>query len=136
MLLKPFGVTNRNMETKAALYAAVHEVLDKDNYEDWSVRVQTYLMVQDLWVIVNGTTEHPKLEDDEATIKVWSKKNTMALHVIQISCGSDAFSKIRKITSAKDAWDTLEGKYVPKNTGIFLPLLSMECTCLNIINVK
>jgi hypothetical protein len=43
----------------------------------------------------------------------------MALHVIQISCGSDAFSKIRKITSARDAWDTLEGMYVPKNTGIF-----------------
>jgi hypothetical protein len=43
------------METKAALCAAVHEVLDKDNYEDWSVRVQTYLMAQDLWDIVNGT---------------------------------------------------------------------------------
>jgi hypothetical protein len=108
------------METTAGLSAAVHAVLDKHNYEDWSVRVQTYLMAHDLWVIVNATTEHPNLlEDDEATIMVWRKKNSMALHVIQISCGSDAFSKIRKITSARDAWDTLEGMYVPKNTGIF-----------------
>ncbi|XP_062173618.1 uncharacterized protein LOC133879086 [Alnus glutinosa] len=107
------------METTAGLSAAVHAVLDKHNYEDWSVRVQTYLMAHDLWVIVNATTEHPNLlEDDEATIMVWRKKNSMALHVIQISCGSDAFSKIRKITSARDAWDTLEGMYVPKNTGM------------------
>jgi hypothetical protein len=104
------------METKAALCAAVHEVLDKRNYEDWSVRVQTYLMAHDLWDIVKAP---PKLEGDEATLKGWSKKNSMALHVIQISCGSDAFSKIRKITSAKDAWDTLAEKYVPKNTGTF-----------------
>jgi hypothetical protein len=79
--------------------------------------------------------EHEDI-DNEATIKAWSKENSMALHAIQISCGSDAFSKIRRITSAKDAWDTLEGKYIPKNTGTFLPLLSMDCTCLNIINVK
>jgi hypothetical protein len=123
-------------KTKAALCAAVLEVLDKDNYVDWSVRVKTYLMAQELWNIVKATTETPQQEANE---KAWSKKNSMALHVIQISCGSDAFSKIREINSAKQAWDTLAGKYnVSKITvsGISLPLLSLECTCLYIINVK
>ena len=102
------------METKPASSAAVPEVLyDEDNYLEWSVRVKTYLMAQDLWDIVEATNEPPTPEN-EAAFKVWSKTNAMALHVIQISCGPDTFSDIREITSARIAWDTLAGKYKPK----------------------
>ena len=40
----------------------------------------------------------------------------MALHVIQISCGPETFSKIRRFTKASTAWKTLAGMYGPKGT--------------------
>ena len=101
------------METKPALSAAVLEVLKQDNYLDWSVRVKTYLMAQDLWDIVESRSSSPTSEN-VAALKVWSKTNAMALHVIHISCGPDTFSDIRDITSARIAWETLAGKYKPK----------------------
>jgi hypothetical protein len=100
------------MEIKEGLSVAVLEVLDKDNYETWSVQVKTYLMAQDLWEIVEATTESPKQEDDNAAFKAWSNKNSMALHVIQVSCGPCALSVIRQISSAKIAWNTLAGLFL------------------------
>ena len=110
-------------------------------------------MAQDLWEVVEATRDSPKQEDDqdealkeivEATLdppkqeddrdevasKALSKKNFMALHVIQISCGRDAFYQIRNISSAKCAWNKLATKYgVPKhkNSGLYL-YLSLQCT--------
>ncbi|XP_059434665.1 uncharacterized protein LOC132167670 isoform X2 [Corylus avellana] len=90
-------------------------VLEKHNYVDWSVRVRTYLMAHHLWEIIEATSHPPKQEDDEAVFKAWSKKNSMALHVIQISCGPDSLSEIIGISSAEVAWDTLEKKF---NSGV------------------
>ncbi|XP_062174686.1 uncharacterized protein LOC133879892 isoform X3 [Alnus glutinosa] len=92
--------------------AVILQVLEKDNYVAWTVRVKTYLMAHDLWDVIEATTEAPSLEDDEAAFKAWSMKNSTALHVIQISCGPDTISKIIQISSAKIAWDTLAKKYV------------------------
>ncbi|XP_075644587.1 uncharacterized protein LOC142615704 isoform X4 [Castanea sativa] len=96
------------METRTASSAAVSEVLNVNNYLVWSVQVRTYLIAQDLWDIVEATDEYPKQEDDEAVSKAWSKKNAMALHVIQISCPQRICHVISLITSAKIAWETLE----------------------------
>ena len=96
------------METRTASSAAVSEVLNVNNYLVWSVQVRTYLIAQDLWDIVEATDECPKQEGDEAAFKAWSKRNAMALHVIQISCPRQICHVIRLITSAKIAWETLE----------------------------
>ncbi|XP_060675334.1 ankyrin repeat-containing protein ITN1-like [Ziziphus jujuba] len=92
----------------------VHQLLDNENYLDWSVWVKTYLMGEDLWDIVESMDEPPKPEDGDE-FKYWRSKNASALHVIQISCNADAFSEIRNITSAKEAWDTLEVKFKPQS---------------------
>lgn len=102
-----------NMETKPAFSAAVLEVLKQDNYLDWSVRVKTYLMAQDLWDVVESKSEPPAQENATA-FKAWSKTNAMALHVIQMLCGPDTFSDIREISSARIAWNTLAEKYKTK----------------------
>jgi len=80
---------------------------DINNYVDWSVWVKTYLMAHSLWEIIEVTTEPPRQEDDEAAFNAWSKKNSMALNVIQDSCGLNALSMIRHISTAKIAWNTL-----------------------------
>ncbi|XP_062175092.1 uncharacterized protein LOC133880207 [Alnus glutinosa] len=87
-------------------------VLEEDNYTDWNVQIKTYLMAHDLWEIIEATTEPPRQEDDEAAYKAWSKKNSTALHVIQISCRPDIVFEITQISSAKTAWDMLAEKYV------------------------
>nr|POF00643.1 hypothetical protein CFP56_26211 [Quercus suber] len=94
------------METKPVLR-------DEDNYLEWSVRVKTDLMAEDLWDIVEATNEPPTPEN-EAAFKAWRKMNAMALRVIQNSVGSDRFSDIMEITSARIAWETLAEKYKPK----------------------
>nr|POF23462.1 hypothetical protein CFP56_07372 [Quercus suber] len=96
------------METRTASSAAVSEVLNVNNYLVWKVQVRTYLIAQDLWDIVKATDECPKPENDEATSKAWTRKNAMALHVIQISCEPRVYFVIRRISSAKIAWDTLK----------------------------
>ena len=128
-------------EIRLVFSAAVLEVLRKDNYVEWSASVKTNLMAHDLWEIIEATIEPAKQEDDEVAFKTWSKKNLMALHVIQISCGPDTFSDIIDISSAKIAWDTLAKKYkVPEdtNSGLSLSLISLSLSlslsphaCLN-----
>jgi hypothetical protein len=93
------------------LIVVVLQVLQKDKYVEWSDRVKTYLMAHDLWEIIEATTEPPCQKDNEAAFMAWSKKNSMALHLIQISFGPDTFSEIIKINSAKIAWNTVAKKY-------------------------
>jgi hypothetical protein len=115
------------VKQRLLLCAVVLQVLEKDNYVAWTVRVKTYLMAHDLWDVIEATTEAPSLEDDEAAFKAWSMKNSTALHVIQISCGPDTISKIIQISSAKIAWDTLAKKYVvPTDADSGLPSLSLN----------
>ncbi|KAB1225368.1 hypothetical protein CJ030_MR1G015692 [Morella rubra] len=105
------------METEATPVCAIgFEVLiDKQNYMYWSARVKTYLIAHDLWDIVAKGREPQKQEDDEAVCRVWRRKNSMALHLIQISCGQAAYSKIQKESSAKKAWDALAKEYDTQN---------------------
>ncbi|XP_060675997.1 uncharacterized protein LOC125421520 isoform X2 [Ziziphus jujuba] len=85
----------------------VPEVLiNKENYEEWSIRLRTYLMAQDVWDVLEPT---PTFVDvwDVAVEMAWKRKNATALHAIHISCGPDAVSLIEHITNAKEAWDKL-----------------------------
>ncbi|KAL5567493.1 hypothetical protein UlMin_024068, partial [Ulmus minor] len=84
--------------------AIVRELLDNENYEDWRVQVETYLVAQDLWDVVEASI--PSEAKTEAG-KAWYKRDAAALHAIQISCSSDTFNLIRKIRRAKEAWNTL-----------------------------
>ena len=95
------------METRSASSATVSELFNGGNYVVWSAQVKTYLIAQDLWDIVKGTDV--RLEPgNEAASKVWTRKNAMALHVIQTSCEPRICLLISQITPAKLAWDTLE----------------------------
>ncbi|KAL5568418.1 hypothetical protein UlMin_024993, partial [Ulmus minor] len=88
--------------------AIVRELLDKNNYDDWSVQVKTYLKAQDLWDVVEAPIPSETIIEAD---KDWNKRNAAALHAIQISCSSDTFIVIRRIDWAKEAWDTLANKF-------------------------
>ncbi|KAL6216511.1 hypothetical protein ACLB2K_009734 [Fragaria x ananassa] len=103
------------MATTTIPYASIPEFLSHTNHKQWSLRVKTYLLSEDLWEVVEPATEIPKLEeadgeqeDDGAKNKVWATKNAKALHIIHNSCGSDMFSVISEISNAQTAWAALE----------------------------
>ncbi|XP_059453488.1 uncharacterized protein LOC132184022 [Corylus avellana] len=103
------------MEVRDALGAAVLKYLEGSyNYVDWSIQVQTYLVAKDLWDTIEATAKPPKEEDDEAAFNAWNDKNSMALRVIKNSCQQNTFFEISEISFAKDAWNTLAKKYLPK----------------------
>ena len=110
------------METRLASSATVSELFNGGNYVVWSVQVKTYLIAQDLWDIVEGTDVLPE-PGNEAALKVWTRKNAMALHVIQTSCEPRICLLISQITSAKFAWDTLKAiNNVSKDVRVFKDL--------------
>ncbi|XP_021802627.1 uncharacterized protein LOC110746698 [Prunus avium] len=95
-------------------------VLNQNNYEDWSFRVKLYLLAEDLWDVVEATTEPPKPEDGEAEFKAWRKKDAKALILIQNNCGSANYSLIFGTKTAKAAWDTLAEKLEPAEEELVL----------------
>ncbi|KAL6279458.1 hypothetical protein ACE6H2_016339 [Prunus campanulata] len=101
------------MAGKVVPSAIVLHVLNQDNYEEWSFRVKTYLLAEDLWDVVKGTTTKPPKYGEADKIKDWKKRNAKALHAIQISCGVETFSLIRGISGAHVAWNTLAEKFKP-----------------------
>ncbi|GAV76508.1 Ank_2 domain-containing protein/DUF4219 domain-containing protein, partial [Cephalotus follicularis] len=84
----------------------------RDNYKNWSVCMKNYLLAQDLWDIIEASSER-KAEDSEADIRNWRKKNAAALLAMQNSCEPNLISEIGEITSAKDAWNALAKIYEP-----------------------
>ncbi|XP_068334813.1 uncharacterized protein [Pyrus communis] len=106
------------------------KVLSHDNYEDWSFRFKTYLLAEDLWEVVEGTSEPPRREDGEAEFMVWRKNNAKVLHAIQSCCGDDTYFFIRGISRAKDAWDALAEKLKPADQALenaeVVPLIPHE----------
>lgn len=84
----------------------VRGVLTLENYEDWKVRMKSYLMGQSLWDIVEGEES-----EEDLTNAAWREKNGRALHAIQNSCGSYMFAYIKDLTSAKEAWNHLANNY-------------------------
>ncbi|XP_027368440.1 protein ACCELERATED CELL DEATH 6-like [Abrus precatorius] len=97
----------------------VSEALTPDNYDDWSILAKNYLMSEDLWVgVIEDNTQIPQnsseLQRQIQTPENASerrKKNAKALHIIQMSCGSETFSQIKDTKTAKGAWNTLASLY-------------------------
>ncbi|KAM5551095.1 hypothetical protein ABKV19_027467 [Rosa sericea] len=84
--------------------------LNRYNYDHWFFWVETYLLAEDLWDVVEGTNKPPKPEDPE--FKAWRKNNARALQAIIIFCGEDAESFLKGKT-AKEAWNILEKQFKP-----------------------
>ena len=102
----------------AGVVPSANEVLNLYNYEDWSLLVETYLIAEGLWDVVDATAKTPN--NGETECREWRMKNAKALHAIQISCRTDVLGFIRGIRLAKDAWETLAKRLKPKNTGSYI----------------
>ncbi|MED6158450.1 hypothetical protein PIB30_032773, partial [Stylosanthes scabra] len=97
------SATNMNI----ASTGIVLEALTKDNYENWSTLVKNYLLGQGLWHgIVDAHQNHNTNSDTNE--EEWIRENAKALHAIQLACGSENLSNIRKFDKAREAWNHLK----------------------------
>ncbi|GLT37189.1 hypothetical protein SLA2020_115220 [Shorea laevis] len=93
------------MERVSPPSSILPEVLKKVNYERWSILMQHYLELRDLWEVIQSH-RMPQGGNREK----WTKKNALALYAIRISCGTETFDQIKKIPHAKTGWDALAVK--------------------------
>ncbi|XP_057757309.1 uncharacterized protein LOC130976455 [Arachis stenosperma] len=100
--------------TNIASTGIVLEALRKDNYENWSTLLKNYLVGQDLWhgIIVEAEADDQNIPPDQDIVRPREisnrSKNAKALHAIQLACGSENLSNIRKVKNARDAWNHLK----------------------------
>ncbi|XP_027073877.1 uncharacterized protein [Coffea arabica] len=94
----------------------VPEELTEDNYEEWKRCLKYYLVGHGLWGVVSGKEQDPlkESEDKKQEHEEWQKRNALALHAIQLSCGTRTYVKFKAAhNSAHVAWNHLAEKLKP-----------------------
>jgi gag-polypeptide of LTR copia-type/Domain of unknown function (DUF4219) len=88
-------------------------MLTGNNYCRWKVEMETLLLSQGLWDIVEDdyTTYdagHQLTEDKKKELKENKMKDAKALFLIQQGVAENIFSRIINETKSKDVWDMLQ----------------------------
>ncbi|XP_027075247.1 uncharacterized protein [Coffea arabica] len=104
-----------------AAIGIVPEEFTEENYEEWKRCLEHYLVGHGLWGVVSGGEKDPINderqeygEEKKQEHEEWKKKNALALHAIQLSCGTGTYVKLKEAhTSAEVAWKHLVEKLKP-----------------------
>ncbi|XP_078166214.1 uncharacterized protein LOC144560863 [Carex rostrata] len=91
-------------------------MLTGNNYGIWKVKMETLLLSQGLWdIIENGyttyATGHQLKEEEKKQLKEDKMKDARALFLIQQGVAENIFSCIINATKSKDAWDMLQQEF-------------------------
>ncbi|XP_071913957.1 uncharacterized protein [Coffea arabica] len=104
------SLRNKGEKGSKAATGIVPEMLTEENYEDWKVCLKHYLVGHGLWGVVSGKEPEPS-KDKKQEHEEWKKKNALALHAIQLSCGPATYAKFKEAhICARVAWNHLAEK--------------------------
>ncbi|CAA3032576.1 ankyrin repeat-containing ITN1-like isoform X2 [Olea europaea subsp. europaea] len=85
----------------------VSEKLTEDNFISWKNCLTNYLVGNGLWGVVSAQEIEPDKTNKQEHEK-WKKKNALALHAIQLSCGQAIYSKFKNADiNANYVWTQL-----------------------------
>ncbi|XP_022848554.1 uncharacterized protein LOC111370882 [Olea europaea var. sylvestris] len=96
---------SNNIKLNLAGVAIVSEELTEDSFETWKNCLKNYFIGNGLWDVVSKESKPDKTNKHER--EKWKKKNALALHAIQLSCGSAIYSKFKDHISAHYVWTHL-----------------------------
>jgi hypothetical protein len=82
------------------------EKLNENNYELWKVQMKSVLIFNDMWGYVDGTEVKP-----EADAQDWTKKDSKALALINLSISHSQLNHVKKTATSKQAWDGLKAVF-------------------------
>ncbi|XVE68719.1 hypothetical protein DITRI_Ditri09bG0091800 [Diplodiscus trichospermus] len=73
--------------------------LNNQNYDTWSMYIESYLQDQDLWEIVNDNDVPP---EDAAALKKWHVKVGMAMFAIRTTIKEEMLEHISEAKTPKE----------------------------------
>ncbi|XP_031248236.1 uncharacterized protein LOC116106015 [Pistacia vera] len=97
-----------------------------EKYDIWSTKMETYFFSQDLWDIVNEELSIPEITSFtpdwlRKQLKASWQKNAAALYILQQAVDDNICSKIYKVKTAKEAWNTLKEEFQGNTQPTILP---------------
>ncbi|XP_068651551.1 uncharacterized protein [Aristolochia californica] len=113
-------------------------ILKNNIYDNWSIKMKTFLGVHDVWDIVENGFSEPEKEDvltqeQKISLKDLRKRDKKTFYLIYQALDDDGFEKISSATSAREAWEKLQTSYkgVEKVKKVRLQTLRGEFECLH-----
>ena len=93
------------------------EVLNQSNYKVWRTCMESYLVGEDLWDVVDGiNTTSPTDEQGNAdAFKRWKQLNAKMEFVLKRSISHGLFDHIMRCNSAHEIWRTLDRLFNKKD---------------------
>ncbi|RYR37704.1 hypothetical protein HN51_028985 [Arachis hypogaea] len=90
-----------------------------DSYDFWAIKMKRFLVLSDLWEIVENGFEVPAANAQLSTAKQQTlrenySKDAKALFIIQSVLSDEIFPCIKDATTAKEAWEKLQHHYGTK----------------------
>ncbi|XP_060673933.1 uncharacterized protein LOC132804057 [Ziziphus jujuba] len=94
--------------------------LDKNNYDNWSIKIKALLGTQDVWEIVEkgyieSENESDLTQNQRDNLRDSRKRDKKALYLIYQGLDDDAFEKISEAKLGKKAWEKLQISYKGAN---------------------
>ena len=91
-------------------------MLNKSNYDNWSIKMKALFGSQDVWEIVENDYNKPRGEatlsqTQRDSLKDSRKRDKKAFYLIYQGLDDDAFEKISEAKSSKEACDKLRTSY-------------------------
>lgn len=91
------------------------EILDKQNYEVWQIRMRSILVKHDRWGYVNDEITRPVgSAATERDISSWRKEDEKAKADILLSIGNAELKTVSKCETSKEVWDKLQSVHASK----------------------
>ncbi|XP_060190456.1 uncharacterized protein LOC132619627 [Lycium barbarum] len=93
------------------------ELLNQSNYNVWKTCMDSYLVGEDLWDVVNGSYTSPPIDGSEnsSAYKKWKQINAKAEFILKRSISHSLFDHIIKCKSAHEIWRTLDHLFNKKD---------------------
>jgi hypothetical protein len=97
------------MVSSNSLFSQIEKLKGQDNYEVWSIRIESALKKEGLWKSITSL------------VAIDSPTNISAISSIKLSIEDGPLLNIRYIKSAKEAWELFNSRYAPKGfSSVFL----------------
>nr|XP_048330578.1 uncharacterized protein LOC125422563 [Ziziphus jujuba var. spinosa] len=90
--------------------------LNKNNYDNWNIKIKALLGAQDVWEIVEKgyveiENEVSLSQNQRDSLRDSRERDKKAFYLIYQGLDDDAFEKISEAKSAKEAWEKLQISY-------------------------
>ena len=86
-------------------------MLNKGNYENWSIKMKALLGAQDVWEVVEkGHKEQDDValsQDQRNALRDSRKRDKKVVYLIYQVVDKNSFEKISNATTTKEAWEKL-----------------------------